>query len=135
MSNITLYQSKDDKLNPYLKELWVSALRNGTFTKGRIYLCAFDTKDQQFQYCALGVLLEIIKDAFDVTKKVQEEQNSENIEIYRYRYQDNTTALGIPYEILNIIGLDNDQTRDITDLNDKDKKSFNEIADYIEQNL
>jgi hypothetical protein len=98
-----------DKLEPELKDKWIAALRSGDYQQGRYVLKQF--KSTNYQYCCLGVLCEIT-----------EGQNpSHQEESYDWLKQ-----------IMSIKTLEKLET-----FNDSlsNRKSFFEIADWIEENL
>lgn len=103
-------------MNSKYKKSWINALRSGKFTQGRLQL-SLDGK-----YCCLGVLCKIAG--------VPEVNSSL---ILSLTFGGNISTLTV--KLMNEFGLSyKDQTR-LTTMNDREKKSFAEIADYIETNL
>ncbi len=102
---------------------WVDALRSGEWPQGTAYL------SQNSEYCCLGVLNEI----------------SGNPGIRRKRYDDNYVIdyadMDSCYEpvvnavFLQSLGLNSWMVKELTEMNDLEGNTFEEIADFIEQNL
>lgn len=100
-------------MNAELKQQWVEALRSGKYQQG---VGRLRTKDGE--YCCLGVLGCIMKLSFD-------ELGCRFID-----KMDETTSSEYPQLPINRI----DQNHLIS-MNDDDKASFSEIADYVEEHL
>lgn len=92
------------------KEKWVKALRSGEYEQGREWL------KRNGKFCCLGVLCDISKLS----------------EWYEDTYIGLSGAL--PREVSKLVGGVGEQNK-LVDMNDREKKSFLEIADYIEKNL
>jgi hypothetical protein len=94
-----------------LKDKWIAALRSGKYKQGKYQL-----RDSDNCYCCLGVLCEVAGIPYDGESCL------------------NNEGVGVSYEpIRNILpgtGLGIFYT-----MNDRDGKSFSEIANYIELNL
>jgi hypothetical protein len=109
---------------------WVKALRSGKYNQGRGKL-----NDGDENFCCLGVLCEIVKDTFDI--KVEEAFDNGR----RYVYNKENTRDGIyllPVGLSDKLGLccADPQFLDgviLSVLNDKDKYTFEQIADLIEK--
>ena len=97
-----------------LKDQWVAALRSGKYEQGRGLLL----KDDKF--CCIGVLCDIINPTDWVYS------STIGPGIYSY-------TRGIHYAPVEILSL-NIQTP-LSIMNDEEGKSFNEIADWIEDNV
>lgn len=97
-------------MKPEIKEKWVKALRSGEYKQGRRSLRT-KLPDGSCQHCCLGVLMEIEFGGFPPVR-------------------DPYTAIGdlvrdtIPAPVSTLI-----------EMNDDERKSFKQIADYIEANL
>lgn len=114
-------------------EKWIEALRNGQYKQGRDKLAIIDNDDDdEICYCCLGVACKL--------KNVSDKELENNVEIaelskldpyeeFNDLYSD-LLELGIPIQLING-NLPNELIR----LNDNEKKSFIEIADWIEQNV
>lgn len=107
------------KMNPEFKQPWIDALRSGKYEQGRNALC----KDNKF--CCLGVLCEINIEKLNI--KVEVDQHLEK------SYDMDRTAL--PRKVSDEINIDNTAVLALIDMNDIKNKSFEEIADWIEENL
>jgi len=113
-------------MNKEMKKKWLKALRSGDYDQGTSFLCAVDNRGTRCaRYCCLGVLQELVsgEDAWT--------------DVYGSGF------LRIGYEgftsmpdsgTLKTVGLDYLQARKLATMNDKGK-SFEEIADWIEENL
>lgn len=99
-----------------IKQKWVQALRSGDYEQGMGTLC----KDGK--YCCLGVLGEVL----DLPK--------EKNEYGRTYYNGNSTYLYLTDggEFLNLPLV---KQVPLADMNDSGRYTFNDIADYIEENL
>jgi hypothetical protein len=104
------------------KEAWLAALRSGRYeqTKGRL-------RDNTGAMCCLGVMCDVVNpDAWKVT------------ESQAGMIVSNTWFGAIslpPDDFTEALGLDSDQVRYLATLNDDLDCNFQEIADYIEDNL
>ena len=103
------------KMNTGYKKSWVRALRSGKFTQG--YMVLFNGRD----YCCLGVLYKIAGGKF--------EDDGGGY----YRVHGNSQWLGTTFG--RSVGICRETQRVLSDLNDGRKKTFSEIADWIEVNL
>ena len=103
------------KMDPELKSRWVAALRSGKYAQGRHSLRSADDK-----FCCLGVLADVLAPE-DWEKREHAEQD--------YRFQGTKHTLRweeVPYTVQG----------DLVNLNDiAPRKSFTEIADWIEENI
>ncbi len=100
-----------------LKQRWVAALRSGQYEQGTDYLVSEHPDAGRAQYCCLGVLCELLQPNSDwgsLRDEGAEQLSNQACE-----------NLDIPY---------NEMTK-LTLLNDIQKRSFSQIADYIEANL
>ena len=102
---------------------WVDALRSGEYKQGRGRL-----KDNN-SYCCLGVLCEVFKEEADL-EAGEEAFYSKGDEV--------CFQTSPPFSINKLLGFKQfDGFGQVTNLfislNDKDGKSFSEIADYIEE--
>jgi len=110
-----------------LKTKWIEALRSGDYAQNTSLL-----RNRNNEYCCLGVLC-------DVMKLPWERESSGNFAIRTKEYVNpnirwfRTAALSSP--MLADIGMDVEDHDTLTQMNDTDGKNFNEIADWIEENL
>jgi hypothetical protein len=93
-----------------IKTLWVEALRSGYYKQGKNVL-----KDNN-RYCCLGVLKHLIEGDFEG----------------RQAYYDDAEAIGLTLEVQEKLAVMNDGDGDYYY---RGRKSFTQIADYIERNL
>jgi hypothetical protein len=113
-------------MKPEIKERWVAALRSGEYEQGVGYLNIAD--DGVNRYCCLGVLCDILSDDYlDFSKHV-----IDNKTYYGYAKQE--SGVLSDYQ-LKIIDLKFGEAGQLIALNDTDLKSFDAIADYIEEHL
>jgi hypothetical protein len=129
-------------MDRYWKDTWVDALRSGNYTQTQDTLCRVgDGPDGENTYCCLGVLLELIP---AVTSNKIEDADNEGKMILEYTY-DNTGVPNcgrLPEAVTNIVELnlklgvvgDDDEEQILIGMND-DGSTFDEIADYIEDEL
>lgn len=109
-------------MNPVAKELWVKALRSGEYKQGLSCLHNVDENS----YCCMGVLCEVYdKEVHSLLReKIYSNIIGATIETF------DKSASVFPQVVLEWSRANNFM-KFIT-LNDRDKKSFSEIADYIE---
>lgn len=122
-----------EKLDPDFKKKWVVALRSGEYKQGEEFLAQQDVDTNEYSYCCLGVaghlcgineenLAEgqLFEDDFDYSDKVPKQLQGQTM-----KGQHNFNPI----------------VRVLTDMNDgvgnfkNNKQSFEQIADWIEQNL
>lgn len=107
-------------MNTEQKNAWIAALRSGEFqqTRGRLYNDGRDD-DRPIGYCCLGVLAKI--NDYQLSENGKEIiVNGENVD-----YQ----------PLIKLLENSGYLYYDIYRLNDTEKMTFPEIADYIEANL
>lgn len=95
-----------------LKQKWIDALRSGKYQQGFHELRTMDEANHsEYKYCSFGVLCEVAINS--------------NISgaCYSYRF------------LQNELEVDFDETFKIIKMNDEQRASFNQIADYIEETL
>jgi hypothetical protein len=120
-----------------LRDKWVTALRSGDYNQGRRSL------KKNGLYCCLGVLCEIggvkqvkvVEDSFPCV--LYEAGGIKDSFTYTY-FEDSTgeqTGQCLTSRLLKELGLTADEQDTLIGLNDKDTLSFNEIADWIEENI
>lgn len=120
------------KMNPEVKKLWVDALRSGKFKQAR------NTLKLDGGYCCLGVLCEI--------SPFEERQTETGVSFWGStspNYDSPATGV-LSWEVQAWAGLDdynpligfiNGVPAPASFFNDVEGKSFDEIADLIEENL
>lgn len=101
-----------------IKAKWVAALRSGKYKQGSLRLKR--NLSSGTQHCCLGVLCEVL-------------EMPESFREGKYYFKSETdfsSAYNVHYSVLR------PSTQNIlTALNDEQGKTFNEIADYIEETL
>lgn len=101
-----------------IKEAWLKALRSGEYQQGRHRL-----RNEDDCFCALGVLCDIL----DPSGWLKSDGGA-------ILFQDYST-MSLSLKMKDYIGLNGIQTDHIMSLNDIDGKSFEDIADYVEEQL
>jgi hypothetical protein len=106
------------KLPTEFKSKWIAALRSGEYKQatGELY------DEINGGFCCIGVAGHICGIPTEELKLLG---------VFEYG---NKLSLNVPNEIVGE-GVENKIVGILTDMNDNDKKSFAEIADYIEANL
>lgn len=110
------------KMNPQLKERWLTALRSGEYKQGRECLRCSDGD----KYCCLGVLADVYNPSLWIGVTCCG---------YEYGYLMESATDSLPDKVAQTVGLDTDTQVELIKMNDDDGKSFLEIADHIEINL
>ena len=108
-------------MDAQLKEKWIAALRSGDYEQGANYL------KRGNNYCCLGVLCDVIggPEVWEETALLSTCKCSLSGE--------STQSLSV--ETLRSIELDPDHEETLIEMNDDRDASFDEIADWIEENL
>lgn len=96
-----------------IKKEWVAALRSGKYKQGRGKL-----RHQNDTFCCLGVLIDVMGEEWYVVAG-------------NYRCDGLTTSLSD--RLLDVTELTSEST--LMKMNDDKRKSFDEIADWIDENL
>lgn len=100
------------------KAKWCAALRSGDYQQGRRVLC-----DNEGKMCCLGVLYDIVNGNW-----------SESPHGKQYKRTDKGWHGYLGADLLRSLDITNEQEEDLVVKNDTGA-TFNEIADWIEQNL
>lgn len=107
------------KLDPYFKSIWLLALRSGNYTQIQ------DRLRNGSGMCCLGVACEV----YDSTKwKLTGD-------FFRFSKDTYTLTDDLNSSLREELGLSREAMDHLIEMNDTHKKSFNEIADWIEKNL
>lgn len=112
-----------------IKKQWVEALRSGEYQKGKGFLHKQHRGKDLF--CALGVLCDVAGDDYWLR---YENTNKWGMPIN----EGGKSSLGIvvlPYRIMKKVGLSLSEQTLVWRMNDAINLSFEEIADWIEENL
>lgn len=121
-----------------LKGRWIGALRSNTYKQGTRALArtyAMGLGATEVRYCCLGVLAEIM-----VADGVCESRRRDDDIDRGYRLKDgvlgNFFSEAMPSdEMMAHAGIDGRTAYILADMNDQQKKTFPEIASWIEKNL
>lgn len=110
-----------------LKRKWIEALRSGKYQQGRQYLRCGN------KFCCLGVLCDIVKPDSWIPSTSHDEP------VYKFVSGEVKNSLLLPWEIEKMLGDWHRETTMAVDtlmaMNDTRMNSFDEIADWIEENL
>ena len=124
-------------MNKEIKEKWVKALRSGEYRQGRGYLRKEKNDNpNKFNYCCLGVLVnEVLEGEWYYALDSAYGFNP----IFNIINEINAPSFAsielIPEPIaLNKLSITMEQQKTLAGMNDKGK-TFEEIADWIEENL
>ena len=114
-------------MNSTIKQLWINALRSGEYVQGKTVL-----RDQNNQYCCLGVLTDLYAKEFSIPWQYDDDSNA-----YKFGDEEFSSTYLTP-SVMQWSELDsfNSPVQDSTlaTLNDNGK-TFGEIADLIEKYL
>lgn len=121
---------KHQKMNPEFKVKWLEALRSGKYEQGQVNL-----RSKQDKFCCLGVACDLeAKDGLLV-----EIDNGETFGYWSYRDASDEDAYRssalLPSETTERTGISDEVANLLTVMNDTKLMTFNEIADWIEENL
>lgn len=128
------YINKIEKIDPEIKIEWLRRLRSGNYNK--IYGKLRD--DNENYFCALGLFIDIVKDKLNLDwYKIY---SGYTLRIKKggsiiKKLPGSTNMVNNIDEIYLMYKLSMFSIKEIIDMNDKYKKSFNEIADWIEINM
>lgn len=113
-------------MNTDIKTEWIAALRSGKYKQGRGKLRVDD------KFCCLGVLCDLYdnKNWFDTKEIHIFGQGS----IYSYSLDNTVNRNFLPYHVQKGLQLKYEDTVELAQMND-DGKTFDEIADHIEENF
>ena len=106
-------------MNKEVKKLWVEALRSGKYEQGRGCLRKGD------KFCCLGVLCDLNEPSWNTRPEI-------SLSIYWHKDEENNLPSD---EIMSWAGLLRSDCSVLAILNDSGRKSFSDIAEYIEENL
>lgn len=116
-------------MNPTVKAQWLEALRSGKYKQTTRALCELND-DGTYGYCCLGVLCDIVAPGDWQGAEVM------NMTDGQHRYRRHLSHASMPStDVIVAAGLHHSQSDKLAILNDEEKYTFEQIADYIEQNL
>lgn len=118
-------------MNPTVKKIWTDALRSGKYKQTRYLLKV--KENGEWGYCCLGVLCEEAAKA-GVKLEVQETVKPDRVEVsFDYAFT------SLPDSVMKWAGLTSPTPRigdqSAIGLNDQEGKTFDQIADLIDQHL
>lgn len=113
-----------------VKTAWQDALKSGNFTQGNGQLRTWDSSNQRWKYCCLGVLCEISG------LGEWEVRDAHGLRTHTYLGQNHY----LPVEVAEWAGIDtdnesSDSIQQILGMMNDEGKSFPAIADFIGQEL
>ena len=109
-------------MNKEIKEKWIAALRSDEYKQGRGYL----RKNEEF--CAMGVLC-------DVVSPESWEQIGLGYYVEPGYYRMQLRTMSAPESVVSAAELHSADAQIIEQMNDDNKLSFENIADWIERRL
>ena len=112
-----------------LKNAWTKALRSGDYKQGMGRLCIMDN------YCCIGVLTDVIDKQFPDILETDWEVRRNGYGEMLIVCDGIERSTRLPPELRNKIELNYGDQSNLIRMNDGAGCSFNEIADYIEENL
>lgn len=113
-------------MNPEIKQKWLSELRSGKYEQAFYMLCKIS--DGKRAYCANGLLCHIAEQHGVVKAKAVPIN-----EMWVVWFDGHISYP--PPSVLRWAGLNDDYVNNIAAFNDFYRKSFEEIADFVEENL
>jgi hypothetical protein len=106
-------------MTPEVKSEWLRALRSGDYQQGKATLRGPNG------FCCLGVLCDVVNPNAWVPANVPQAG--------MYRWYGERTIL--PEDFKVAAGVDDDAESELVNMNDHEDRNFDEIADWIENNL
>lgn len=120
-------------MNANIKKIWLKALRSGEYEQTTTRLCR--PRSDGVGFCCLGVLCDLYTIETDLGEF---EDHSSDVarESFMYRCDSGQRAVTyLPEEIADWSGLDLDEQTVLAKKNDCKGFSFDQIADYVEEQL
>lgn len=115
-------------MTPELKSAWTAALRSGQYVQGRSHF-KHPARDE---YCCLGVLCAVAGAPF----RVPYGETHPGVEHDNWEFVKGQLRVGVDYpECMEHQGCRVSAHTKLWWMNDLDKKSFSEIADWIDENI
>jgi hypothetical protein len=106
-------------MKPELRAQWCKALRSGDYEQVSSYLRVGPNAGEEHGYCCLGVLLDI--------------EGSEDDKA-QHAFDDDYSLACLTGTFSSVVGLSRSTATELADMNDDKGMSFDEIADWIEDN-
>ncbi len=124
---MTIYK----KMDQAIKAKWIAALRSGQYdqTQGRL---RSPLTDEYNKFCCLGVAC----DVYDSGGWKKLEQIGKNPPVWNHVATDRSySQASLSYHMMAVLGICSSTQAHLINMNDKEGKTFAEIADWIEANL
>lgn len=123
------------RMDPSIKQRWVSALRSGSYHQGRNFL------RRENDYCCLGVLCDLHAQSYSQDWTLYGQRTTKQGGTPRQIFQYDGFDSVLPEQVVDWSGLDaqdpivahDEDLTSITKLNDLTGLSFEQIADLIEE--
>jgi len=121
------------KMDKKVKEIWVEALRSGSYRQGEGVMCnkIVGERSSHKKFCCLGVLRHCMF-GIDVNPDELANHFPDAFNNYENYHRSETKLLD---EELELFGIDHVEQGKLIDMNDDLGLKFNRIAKYIEENL
>jgi hypothetical protein len=118
-------------MDPKVKALWVPALRSDKYIQGRSQLCAIDRLGHNGAkvFCCMGVLADVMNVGWQYDRI-----NDLGMEVFKIAGTAGASG-HLPHYLLEEFGIPGTYSMMLVEMNDTMGKSFEQIADYIEENL
>lgn len=115
-------------MNKEIKEKWVEALRSGKYKQGEGWLKRRGSKEGEFSFCCLGVLVDVDghtwKDDHSLACQYPESKNGNLVASSSELYSEYRNKIGLTQRDAHFLIMQNDNG-----------SSFEFIANWIEENL
>lgn len=124
------------KMNPTVKQKWIDALRSGNFQQTVMRLKGRDGFSNNIKYCCWGVLTELYHQ--ETGNGCWDKDTSLSMSFVDGNESDSCVPTKSVYAWAGVDSSRTDNTSVIGTLvgmNDNKRNNFNEIADWIEENL
>lgn len=115
-------------MNKAVKKRWIAALRSGKYKQGRKRLCSI--KNGKSKYCCLGVLTDIEYDGYWYYDKLE----GWHIKV-PHKEGDYPESDQLVPELAEKCALSLENVEELIWMNDNERCSFKEIANWIQKNL
>lgn len=111
-------------MNPEIKALWLKALRSNTYSQGHSML-----RNNLNQFCCLGVLCDIYE---PVTWVCEDSEWAAHMQDEDLIFDESGE---LPNPMATALDISARVEGELISMNDNERKTFAEIADWIEENL
>src|SRR5436309_3328868 len=116
------------------RQAWLEALRSGEYKQGEGALKRLDSYSCSIVHCCLGVACEVVAPDRFTVKPVQYEK----YEFIGENYDDELGTVKVnltgapPDDVLKALGINHEEMNDLIDMNDRQHRDFDYIANYVE---